>query len=109
MAAAVKGRSSALSARRARAVESFKTATVDNGTLRVCLRGSMNLNMNPRFENLDVTEGGPDFDLVREIESELPILGDNATGSEVFQGSRVGEAFDLQQMAMFRGLQKWRK
>ncbi len=35
----------------------------------------MNLNWNPRFEQLDITEGGGDFDLVERIRSELPVLG----------------------------------
>jgi hypothetical protein len=36
------------------------------------LRGGMNLN--PRFEQLDITEGGEHFDLVERIEAELPFL-----------------------------------
>lgn len=87
-----------------------KIATVEgeNG-LRVLLRGSMNLNHNPRFEQLDVTEGGPDFDLVRQIEDELPILEDDASGSEVFKASKVSQAFEAGQLAMFAGLKRWAK
>jgi hypothetical protein len=48
-------------------VNHAKIATVEGGGYRVLLRGSMNLNFNPRFEQLDITEGGDDFSLVRQI------------------------------------------
>lgn len=86
-----------------------KIATVETDERRVLLRGSMNLNYNPRFEQLDVTEGGPDFDLVREIEDGLPILGDGATWHEVQAASRVTEAFEPAQLAMFKGVKTWAK
>lgn len=77
--------------------------------LKLLLRGSMNLNFNPRFEQFDITEGGPDFDLVEQIEDELPVLGDRATGAQVWAASKVGNAFDSQQLAMFSGLKVWAK
>lgn len=86
-----------------------KIATIESADRRVLVRGSMNLNFNPRFEQLDVTEGGPDFDLVRQIEGELPILGDNVKGAEVYKGSRVAEAFEPEQLAMFQGVKRWAK
>ena len=69
----------------------------------------MNLNFNPRFEQFDITEGGPDFDLVEEIEDELPLLGDNCTGKQVWAASRVGEAFEPEQLALFSGMKVWAK
>lgn len=86
-----------------------KIALVETPDRRVTLRGSMNLNHNPRFEQLDVTEGGPEFDLIREIEDGLPVLRDDATGAEVFQASRVAEAFGKEQLDMFRGVKRWAK
>ena len=86
-----------------------KIATVAGGGRRVLLRGSMNLNFNPRFEQLDVTEGGPDFDLVRQIESELEILPDSAPGADVYRSSRVSAAFATEQLAMFSGIKVWHK
>lgn len=87
-----------------------KIATVETaGGLRVLLRGSMNLNFNPRFEQLDVTEGGPDFDLVREIEAELPVLPDNAPGAAVYAASKVADAFDAKTLAIFSGVRTWAK
>ena len=77
--------------------------------LKLLLRGSMNLNFNPRFEQFDITEGGLDFDLVEQIEDELPVLGDRATGAQVWAASKVGNAFDSQQLAMFSGLKVWAK
>lgn len=89
-----------------------KIATVEGGGFRVLLRGSMNLNCNPRFEQLDVTEGGPDFDLVRQIEAEA---GTESTpdgmcnGEDAYRGSRLGEAFEPEQLAMFSHLKRWAK
>jgi len=90
-------------------VNHAKIATVEGSGRRVLLRGSMNLNFNPRFEQLDVTEGGPDFDLVKQIESELDDLEDDATGAAVFKSSRVGEAFEPEQLALFKGIKTWAK
>lgn len=90
-------------------VNHAKIATVEGGGRRVLLRGSMNLNFNPRFEQLDVTEGGPDFDLVKQIEGELDDLEDDATGAAVFKSSRVGEAFEPEQLALFKGIKTWAK
>lgn len=86
-----------------------KIATVEGGGLKVLLRGSMNLNHNPRFEQLDVSEGGPAFDLVRELEDELPVLPDDVTGAEVYRASRVSEAFDAETLDLFKGLRRWAK
>jgi hypothetical protein len=90
-------------------VNHAKIATVRSSAFRVLLRGSMNLNFNPRFEQLDVTEGGPDFDLVCKVERELPILADNATGKAVYAGSRVADAFDSLQLDAFKGVKTWKK
>jgi hypothetical protein len=86
-----------------------KIATVDNGSARVLLRGSMNLNFNPRFEQLDITEGGPDFDLVREIEDELPVLPMDAAFRDLTQASKTDVAFDARTLDMFSGLKVWHK
>jgi hypothetical protein len=86
-----------------------KIATISNEEFRLLIRGSMNLNFNPKFEQLDITEGGPDFDLVREIESELPWCGDNPTQAQLYKSSRVSGAFDAEQLEMFKGLKAWKK
>lgn len=86
-----------------------KLATVETSERRVLLRGSMNLNFNPRFEQLDVTEGGPDFDLVREIEDELPDLADNVPGADVYTATKVGDAFDIATLGLFAGVKTWAK
>lgn len=90
-------------------VNHAKMATIRSAQFRLLLRGSMNLNFNPRFEQLDVTEGGADFDLVERIELELPILSDSAMGNEVFSGSRVSDVFNSEQLAVFRGIKTWAK
>lgn len=87
-----------------------KIARIESASgLKFLLRGSMNLNFNPRFEQFDISEGGPEFDLVEEIEDELPLLGDNCTGKQVWAASRVGEAFEPEQLALFSGMKVWAK
>ena len=86
-----------------------KIATVDNGSLKVLLRGSMNLNFNPRFEQLDITEGGEAFDLVHEIESELPFLPMDASNLDIVRASKTDKAFDAKTLDMFAGLKVWAK
>lgn len=86
-----------------------KIATIESAGFKLLLRGSMNLNFNPRFEQLDLTEGGADFELVREIETSLPVLADDAPGDECYKASRVGEAFDREQLGLFKGIKVWAK
>lgn len=91
-------------------VNHSKIATVESESgLRCLLRGSMNLNFNPRFEQFDLTEGGADFDLVKQIEGELPILDDNAAGEDVYAGSKISAAFDQRQLEFFTKAKVWAK
>ncbi len=76
---------------------------------RVLLRGSMNLNFNPRFEQFDLTEGGLDFDLVEEIEEGLPVLSADAGYSEIWAKSKITEVFGSEKLAIFGGLKPWQK
>jgi len=87
-------------------VNHAKIATVESDRFRVLLRGSMNLNFNPRFEQFDLTEGGADFDLIREVEGELPFF-DDVTGEAAYSASRVSAAFEPEQLAMFSGVRRW--
>jgi hypothetical protein len=86
-----------------------KIVTIENAQFKLLLRGSMNLNFNPRFEQFDLTEGGADFDLVREIEATLPILSDDCSGADIYKASNVGPAFSQEQLGMFRNLKVWAK
>lgn len=87
-----------------------KIARIESASgLRLLLRGSMNLNFNPRFEQFDLTEGGEDFELVTSIEAELPAVADDAPGAEVWAASRVGDAFSPEQLTMFSGVKVWAK
>lgn len=91
-------------------VNHAKIATVESeGGLKLLARGSMNLNFNPRFEQFDLTEGGEDFDLVREIEEDLPILPDDCTGPEAYDATRAGEVFDDKTLDLFGGVKVWSK
>ena len=92
-------------------VNHAKIATIsDAAGRRFLLRGSMNLNFNPRFEQFDLTEGGDDYALVKRIEGDLPILGDSASGAEVYAASQVGSAFAPETLALFGGgIKRWAK
>jgi len=94
-------------------VNHAKIATVEAEDGRtVLLRGSMNLNFNPRFEQLDVTEGGADFDLVKEIESELPVMPEpeRTSWSKAAKVSGLSETFSDETLSMFSGRGKvWAK
>lgn len=90
-------------------VNHAKIATIENDSWQLLLRGSMNLNFNPRFEQFDITEGGADFDLVRKVESELPLLSNRPTGKEVYSASRVSEAFEKDKMTAFEKCKVWNK
>jgi hypothetical protein len=93
-------------------VNHAKIATVEAADgRRVLLRGSMNLNFNPRFEQLDVTEGGPDYDLVRELELELPVMPDpgSTSWSQCAEISGVQEAFTPDQLTIFKVGKIWSK
>jgi hypothetical protein len=70
----------------------------------------MNLNFNPRFEQFDLTEGGADFDMVREIESELPSLPIDCSSTAAYNASKVSSAFDQQTLCLFnKDLKPWAK
>jgi hypothetical protein len=86
-----------------------KIATIENAEWKILLRGSMNLNFNPRFEQLDLTEGGADFDLVKEIENELPILGDSSTNTEAYAATKLSSAFAQETLNLFQGTKVWAK
>jgi hypothetical protein len=90
-------------------VNHAKIVTICSNKFRLLLRGSMNLNFNPRFEQFDLTEGGEDYDLVKKIEGDLPILGDSASGMEIYRASRVSEAFEPEQLSFFTGVKIWAK
>jgi len=87
-----------------------KVACIESASgLRLCLRGSMNLNFNPRFEQFDLTEGGQDFELVRSIEDELPILADDATGEEVWRATKASAVFSQETLNLFGRVKVWAK
>lgn len=86
-----------------------KIARVHNAQYRLLLRGSMNLNFNPRFEQLDITEGGADFDLVTRIEDELPLLPRKYSNRDAESATGVNRAFEQSTLQMFSGIKTWAK
>ncbi len=89
-----------------------KIATLDNGTLNLLIRGSMNLNHNPRFEQLDITEGAGPFGLVHEIEESLPVLGEKYSRKDIEDATGAHRLFTADQLKPFEaagGLKVWAK
>jgi hypothetical protein len=86
-----------------------KIARVWNDDYRILLRGSMNLNFNPRFEQLDVTEGGIDFDLVARIEAELATLPRKYSNFDAETVTGVNRSFEYATLKMFGGVKPWAK
>ena len=87
-----------------------KIATLDNGRHKVVIRGSMNLNHNPRFEQLDVTEGAGPFDLIRSIEQSLPDLPAHYTQHQLQSATGAHVLFTAEQLKPFQGqLKIWTK
>jgi hypothetical protein len=86
-----------------------KIARVWTADLRVLIRGSMNLNFNPRFEQADLTVNGDDFDLVARIEDALPILPPLCENSAAEDASGLSRAFEFSEIAAFAGVKPWAK
>ena len=85
-----------------------KICTVSNDSYRVLIRGSCNLNFNPRTENLDVTEGGPDFALVERIEAEFPVLPPLCSNLQADAATSLGRAFEQSTLQMLAGVRVWK-
>lgn len=79
-----------------------KIATVWNDDFRILARGSMNLNFNPRFEQFDVSEGDAGFDLVHEIENEIPILPRLCARREAEDATGVHESWAMDDLKPFQ-------
>ena len=90
-------------------VNHAKVATIENAEWKILLRGSMNLNFNPRFEQFDLTEGGADFDLIREVENELPILADTSSNAAAYAATKLSKAFNTETLNLFSGVKVWAK
>ena len=84
-----------------------KVARIWTDDYHLLLRGSCNLNWNPRFENVDLTEGGEDFNLVQRIEDELPVLRPMCSNAEAEAASKLSLAFEASELAMFSGVKPW--
>jgi len=90
-------------------VNHAKVATIESPSLRILIRGSMNLNYNPRFEQFDLDEGHPGFDLVRQTEDALPILRFDHHNGEARTASQIQAAWTDQDLQPFQTLKTWAK
>lgn len=85
-----------------------KIATVFNDNWRFLLRGSMNLNCNPHFEQFDLSESCKGFDLVQAIEKEFSVLSNDFSDNECRASSKIGEGFGKSSLAFCNGLKQWK-
>lgn len=90
-------------------VNHAKIATIETSECRLLLRGSMNLNYNPRFEQFDVDEGHPGFDLIRKTEDELPTLHFDHANGEARVATGIDKAFSEERLVPFATLKTWAK
>ncbi len=90
-------------------VNHAKIATIETAGFKLLLRGSMNLNYNPRFEQFDVDEGHPGFELIRRTESELPLLRLDHSTAESRAATGIQKAFTQEQLKPFATLKTWAK
>lgn len=90
-------------------VNHAKIATIEGGGMRVLCRGSMNLNYNPRFEQFDIDEGHPGFDLIRKTEAELPILEMSHLNGEARKASKIEQAWKQDELKIFNPGKVWAK
>ncbi|QDV24379.1 hypothetical protein [Aureliella helgolandensis] len=86
-----------------------KISTIECQAFKVLARGSMNLNYNPRFEQFDISEGDGAFDLVREIEEDLPVLPRLSSRKEANDATKLTESFTADQLKPFEGIKPWAK
>lgn len=87
-----------------------KVSRIKCGDLYFVVRGSMNLNYNPRFEQFDITEGKEIYDFVQGIEDEIPFLDPFfLSEKDAIDASRLGDAFDYDQIDMFAKTKVWAK
>lgn len=78
--------------------------------LRILGHGSCNLNSNPRFEQVSITEGGPEFEVVAGVEAGLPVLPRVPSHDQVLQATGLGPAWsdaDLQKVVQTTGSKVW--
>ena len=88
-----------------------KIATIDNGKMKVVIRGSANLNCNPRFETMDLTESPELFAMIAAEESSMKILPQNYTRRDAEISTGVHSLFSEHELKEFRTqeLKTWRK
>lgn len=88
-----------------------KIATIENGTFQVCVRGSANLNANPRFEQIDITEGEGAFTLVKSIEASLPVLRRLSSHRDAAAATGLSLCWNDESLKPFasKGLKIWAK
>ena len=90
-------------------VNHSKIATVKTDDRKYLIRGSMNLNNNPRFEQFDIDEGHKGFDMVNQIEKDLPILSYNHSNSDARKASKINKCWSQQELIPFGELKTWAK
>ena len=90
-------------------VNHSKIATIKTDDAEYLIRGSMNLNNNPRFEQFDIDEGHDGFGLVKNIESELPILSFSHQNTDARRASKINKSWAQEELIPFGRQKTWAK
>lgn len=86
-----------------------KIATLQDARFSVVVRGSMNLNMNPRFEQFDVDESPKMYGFIHDLEDSFEVAPlDDIDHDFAKANSQLGAAWDAETLARFEGGKAWR-
>lgn len=87
-----------------------KIARIKCGDFYFVVRGSMNLNYNPRFEQFDITEGQECFDFVEQVEKSIKLLDPfECAERDAIEVSGLKDVFDYDQLNLFAKTKVWAK
>ena len=90
-------------------VNHSKISTIKCNDLEFLIRGSMNLNNNPRFEQFDIDEGSKGFQLVKDIEKDLPLLKFDHKKEDARKASKINNSWTQEDLLPFGKLKVWTK
>ena len=84
-----------------------KMVRIWNADWKLLVRGSCNLNYNPRFEQMDIDDHSPAFDLIEQIEAQTPRC-DGTSGRDCYAASKLGRAYEGENKGkLFGKLRLW--
>jgi hypothetical protein len=83
-----------------------RVGSVD-GVHKVVMRGSCNLNRSPRMEQIDVSEGGPAWEMLAGVEAALPPMPLGSTFGAARDACGMNAAHDPEFLRLFNEAKEW--